>query len=77
MTVDHTGVLVILMLTMMVLTMMGIMTMVMLRIILCWQVDTGADQQQEAATLERRHYITRPQCWYCYITRPAPERWKS
>ena len=26
----------------------------------CWQVDTGADQQQEAPTLERRPYITRP-----------------
>ena len=25
-----------------------------------WQVDTGADQQQEAPTLERRPYITRP-----------------
>ena len=36
----------------------------------CWQVDTGADQQQEAPTLERRPYITRP----------APEggnSWKS
>ena len=35
-----------------------------------WQVDTGADQQQEAPTLERRPYITRP----------APEggnSWKS
>ena len=42
----------------------------MMRTTHCWQVDTGADQQQEAPTLERRPYITRP----------APEggnSWKS
>ena len=36
-----------------------LMAIVMTRIIVCWQVDTGADQQQEAATLERRPNITR------------------
>ena len=37
-----------------------VLTMMIRRTIVCWQVDTGADQQQEAATLERRPYITRP-----------------
>ena len=38
----------------------GTESMTVMRTKDCKLVDTGADQRQETATLERRHYITAP-----------------